>query len=74
MHSIVTEQGLVSRSSEFETAIQNGEKTSLRIFCEKKFQESEYVFFLILVIFSSISCIPHPVYTSLLALSEQIFR
>ncbi|XP_016538857.2 protein transport protein SEC31 homolog B isoform X1 [Capsicum annuum] len=41
VHSIVTEQGLVSRSSEFETAIQNGEKTSLRIFCEKKFQESE---------------------------------
>ncbi|KAK6804019.1 hypothetical protein RDI58_001803 [Solanum bulbocastanum] len=41
VHSIVTEQGLVTRSSEFETAIQNGEKTSLRVFCEKKFQESE---------------------------------
>lgn len=51
MHSIVTEQGLVNRSSEFETAIQNGEKTSLRLFCEKKFQESEYVLFLKLVIF-----------------------
>ncbi|KAJ8573611.1 hypothetical protein K7X08_010122 [Anisodus acutangulus] len=41
VHSIVTEQGLVSRSSDFETAIQNGEKTSLRLFCEKKCQESE---------------------------------
>ncbi|CAN4080604.1 unnamed protein product [Withania somnifera] len=42
VHSVVTEQGLVSRSSEFEAAIQNGEKTSLRTFCEKKFQESEF--------------------------------
>ncbi|KAJ8565513.1 hypothetical protein K7X08_008089 [Anisodus acutangulus] len=41
VHSIITEQGLVSRSSDFETAIQNGEKTSLRLFCEKKCQESE---------------------------------
>ncbi|XP_019229903.1 PREDICTED: protein transport protein SEC31 homolog B isoform X1 [Nicotiana attenuata] len=41
VHNIVTEEGLVSRSSEFETAIQNGEKTSLRVFCEKKCQESE---------------------------------
>ncbi|XP_016449557.2 protein transport protein SEC31 homolog B-like isoform X2 [Nicotiana tabacum] len=41
VHNVVTEEGLVSRSSEFETAIQNGEKTSLRLFCEKKCQESE---------------------------------
>ncbi|XP_060217414.1 protein transport protein SEC31 homolog B isoform X2 [Lycium barbarum] len=41
VHSIVTEQRLVSRSSDFETAIQNGEKTSLRLFCEMKYQESE---------------------------------
>lgn len=68
MHSIVTEQGLVTRSSEFETAIQNGEKTSLRVFCEKKFQESEYVLFLKLVIFSFTSCIRFPVYPSLLVL------
>lgn len=40
---MVTEDGLVSRSSEFEAAIQNGERSSLRVLCERKSQESEYV-------------------------------
>lgn len=43
VHSLVTEQSLVSRSSEFEAAIQNGERSSLRALCERKSQESEYV-------------------------------
>ncbi|KAK2351558.1 Protein transport protein Sec31B [Trifolium repens] len=41
VHNMVTEDGLVSRSSEFETAIQNGERTLLRVLCDKKTQESE---------------------------------
>ncbi|KAH9606662.1 hypothetical protein KSS87_001444 [Heliosperma pusillum] len=41
VHSIVTEDSLVTRSSEFETAIQNGERSSLKVLCEKKAQESE---------------------------------
>lgn len=41
VHSLVTEDGLVSRSSEFEAAIQNGERTLLRVLCDKKSQESE---------------------------------
>lgn len=44
VHSLVTEQSLVSRSSEFEAAIQNGERSSLRALCDRKSQESEYVF------------------------------
>nr|XP_019707398.1 protein transport protein SEC31 homolog B isoform X2 [Elaeis guineensis] len=40
VHSLVTEHSLVSRSTEFEAAIQNGEKTSLRTLCDKKSQES----------------------------------
>jgi hypothetical protein len=43
VHNLVTEDSLVSRSSEFEAAIQNGERSSLRVLCEKKSQESEYV-------------------------------
>lgn len=43
VHDLVTEQNLVSRSSEFQSAIQNGERSSLRVFCERKSQESEYV-------------------------------
>ena len=42
VHNLVTEESLVSRSSEFEYAIQNGERPSLRVLCEKKSQESEY--------------------------------
>ncbi|KAJ6895058.1 hypothetical protein NC651_021514 [Populus alba x Populus x berolinensis] len=38
----VTEDSLVSRSSEFESAIQNGEKPLLKALCDKKSQESEY--------------------------------
>lgn len=41
VHSLVTEHSLVNRSSEFEAAIQNGEKSLLRALCEKKSQESE---------------------------------
>ncbi|XAR63484.1 hypothetical protein NMG60_11023433 [Bertholletia excelsa] len=41
VHNLVSEQSLVSRSSEFEAAIQNGERSSLRILCDKKSQESE---------------------------------
>lgn len=39
--TVITEHGLVSRSSEFETAIQDGERSQLRLFCEKKSQELE---------------------------------
>ncbi|KAK7312111.1 hypothetical protein VNO77_35711 [Canavalia gladiata] len=41
VHNLVTEHGLVSRSSDFETAIQNGERSLLRVLCDKKSQESE---------------------------------
>ncbi|KAL2982866.1 hypothetical protein AAZX31_12G010300 [Glycine max] len=41
VHNLVTENGLVSRSSEFEAAIQNGERSLLRVLCEKKTEESE---------------------------------
>ncbi|XP_057522031.1 protein transport protein SEC31 homolog B-like isoform X3 [Amaranthus tricolor] len=41
IHSVVTEDSLVSRSSEFEAAIQNGERSSLKVLCERKSQESE---------------------------------
>ncbi|OWM78412.1 hypothetical protein CDL15_Pgr016136 [Punica granatum] len=41
VHNVVTEQTLVSRSSEFEAAIHNGERSSLRALCEKKSQECE---------------------------------
>ncbi|KAF2608163.1 hypothetical protein F2Q68_00045260 [Brassica cretica] len=41
LHSLVTEQSLVSRTSEFEAAIENGDKTSLRSLCEKKSEETE---------------------------------
>ncbi|KAI3948570.1 hypothetical protein MKW92_027208 [Papaver armeniacum] len=41
IHNLVTELSLVSRSTEFEAAIQDGEKTSLRALCDKKSQESK---------------------------------
>ena len=47
LHSLVTEQSLVSRTSEFEAAIENGDKTSLRGLCEKKSEETEYATFVI---------------------------
>ncbi|KAL5199137.1 hypothetical protein ABZP36_002649 [Zizania latifolia] len=40
IHNLVIEQSLVSRSTEFEAAIQNGDKSSLRALCDKKSQES----------------------------------
>uniref|UniRef100_A0A1J3JSN5 Protein transport protein SEC31-like protein B n=1 Tax=Noccaea caerulescens TaxID=107243 RepID=A0A1J3JSN5_NOCCA len=41
LHSLVTEQSLVSRTSEFEAAIENGDQDSLRGLCEKKSEETE---------------------------------
>ncbi|KAG6677018.1 hypothetical protein I3843_14G006100 [Carya illinoinensis] len=41
VHNLVTEDSLVGRSSEFEAAIQNGERSLLRVLCDKKSQESE---------------------------------
>lgn len=41
VHNLVTEDSLVSRSSEFEAAIQNGERSSLKILCERKSEESQ---------------------------------
>lgn len=41
MHNIVTEDSLLNRSAEFEAAIQNGDRSSLRLLCEKKTLESE---------------------------------
>ncbi|CAL0304359.1 unnamed protein product [Lupinus luteus] len=41
VHNMVTEGSLVSRSSEFEAAVQNGERSLLRVLCDKKSQESE---------------------------------
>ncbi|CAL9106090.1 unnamed protein product [Musa acuminata var. zebrina] len=40
VYNLVTEHSLVSRSTEFEAAIQNGEKASLRALCEKKLHDS----------------------------------
>lgn len=42
MYNLVTEQSLVTRSSEFEAAVQNGERSSLKALCDRKSQESEY--------------------------------
>lgn len=41
MHKLVTEDSLVGRSSEFESSIQNGDRSSLRVLCDKKSLESE---------------------------------
>ncbi|KAH7676991.1 Ancestral coatomer element 1 Sec16/Sec31 domain-containing protein [Dioscorea alata] len=40
VHKLVTELSLVDRSTEFESAIQNGEKASLRALCDKKSQDA----------------------------------
>ncbi|XP_059651913.1 protein transport protein SEC31 homolog B-like [Cornus florida] len=40
VHNLVTEHSLVSRSSEFKAAIQNGERSSLKLLCDKKSEES----------------------------------
>ncbi|KAH6759783.1 transducin family protein / WD-40 repeat family protein [Perilla frutescens var. frutescens] len=41
VHNLVTEHDLISRSSEFEAAIQNGDRSALKLLCDKKSQESE---------------------------------
>ncbi|KAL0379847.1 UNVERIFIED_CONTAM: protein transport protein SEC31B, partial [Sesamum angustifolium] len=41
VHNLVTEHGLITRSSEFEVAIQNGDRSALKLLCERKSQESE---------------------------------
>lgn len=43
MHNLVIEQSLVSRSTEFEAAMQNRDKSALRALCDQKSQESLYV-------------------------------
>lgn len=44
MHNLIAEDGLVSRSSEFEAAVKDGDRSSLKLLCERKSQESQYVF------------------------------
>ncbi|XP_010523659.1 PREDICTED: protein transport protein SEC31 homolog B-like isoform X2 [Tarenaya hassleriana] len=41
LHTLVMEQSLVNHSSEFEDALEKGDKFSLRVLCEKKSHESE---------------------------------
>ncbi|VFQ59373.1 unnamed protein product [Cuscuta campestris] len=41
VEKVDTEHGLASRSAYFETALHNGERSSLKLLCEKKSQESE---------------------------------
>ncbi|XP_020519257.1 protein transport protein SEC31 homolog B isoform X2 [Amborella trichopoda] len=41
VHNLITEDSLVRRSTEFETAIQNGERASVRALCEQKSEESQ---------------------------------
>ncbi|GAB2300099.1 hypothetical protein Dimus_034139 [Dionaea muscipula] len=41
VHDFVTEGSLANRSSEFEAAIRDGERVSLRVLCERKSQEAE---------------------------------
>ncbi|KAK3008587.1 hypothetical protein RJ639_013167 [Escallonia herrerae] len=41
VHNLVTEHDIASSSSEFDAAMQSGERSLLRLLCEKKSQESE---------------------------------
>ncbi|KAH6765868.1 transducin family protein / WD-40 repeat family protein [Perilla frutescens var. hirtella] len=41
VRNLVAEDGLASRSSEFEAAIKNGDRSLLKLLCERKSQESE---------------------------------
>ncbi|KAK1321736.1 hypothetical protein QJS10_CPA03g00730 [Acorus calamus] len=41
VHNLVTESNLVTRSTEFEAAVQSGDKASLRTLCERKSNECE---------------------------------
>lgn len=43
LHKLATENNLAGSSSEFEAAMQSGERSSLRLLCDKKSQESEYL-------------------------------
>ena len=53
MHNLATENNLADSSSEFEAAMQSGERSSLRLLCDKKSQESEY-----LSLLRKLICIP----------------
>lgn len=50
LHKLATENNLVGSSPEFEAAMQSGERSSLRLLCDKKSQESEYLSTLIFFI------------------------
>ncbi|XP_022018233.1 protein transport protein SEC31 homolog B isoform X1 [Helianthus annuus] len=41
VHDLVTEHNLVTTSSEFEDAMRSGDRSTLRLLCDKKSQESE---------------------------------
>ncbi|XAR54410.1 hypothetical protein NMG60_11029523 [Bertholletia excelsa] len=41
VHNLVPEHSLLNRSAEFEVAIHHGERSSLRLLCDKKSQESQ---------------------------------
>ncbi|EPS66280.1 hypothetical protein M569_08497 [Genlisea aurea] len=41
VHNLITEHDLISRSSEFEAAVQNGDRLALKALCGRKSQESE---------------------------------
>ncbi|XP_071735877.1 protein transport protein SEC31 homolog B-like isoform X2 [Rutidosis leptorrhynchoides] len=41
VHDLVTEHNLVSTSSEFEAAMRSGDRSTLRVLCEQKSQDSE---------------------------------
>ncbi|KAK1420267.1 hypothetical protein QVD17_21715 [Tagetes erecta] len=41
VRDLVTELNLVSTSSEFEAAMKSGDRSSMRLLCEQKYQESE---------------------------------
>lgn len=43
VRDLITELNLVSTSSEFEAAMKSGDRSSMRLLCEQKYQESEYV-------------------------------
>ncbi|KZV19562.1 hypothetical protein F511_13448 [Dorcoceras hygrometricum] len=43
LSNLVTEHALVSRSSEFEAAIRNGDRSALKLLCERKSQESDWI-------------------------------
>lgn len=46
MQNLATENNLAESSSEFESAMQSGERSSLKLLCDKMSLESEYVYLL----------------------------